>query len=378
MYKLIILFHNFSNLCHSFVNHCIKELILIQKSIFVKKIKYLKSLVCHFIILLFVACKPVYNSEDYNKNKVPPSPNYSENKSWAVLPNKWPNALKEIVGEPSKKEADVFYIYPTLFIDKKNAAWNSDITLNEIRKEVIEKAVKHQASAWTKAGNLYVPFYRQAHYRIFIDEYVNQGKGAGVLAYQDVKNAFIYFLKNYNYGKPIIIAAHSQGSIHAKRLIHEFFDGKDLQEKLIAAYLIGVKVKSDEFKSIKSLKKPEATGGFVSWNTYKINKLPKRYEKWYKGGVATNPISWTEAEYGDSENHLGVLASDFKIYPKSLSVQRIDGMIWSTLPKIPKRFSLSFIKNYHFADVNLFWADIQNNSILRTQAWLKKNQYKTK
>jgi len=44
------------------------------------------------------------------------------------------------------------------------------------------------------------------------------------------------------------------------------------------------------------------------------------------------------------------------------------------LPKIKKRFLLSFIKNYHFADVNLFWKDIQQNAILRTENWLTQNQ----
>jgi hypothetical protein len=49
-------------------------------------------------------------------------------------------------------------------------------------------------------------------------------------------------------------------------------------------------------------------------------------------------------------------------------------MLWSSVPKIPKRFFLSFIKNYHFADINLFWADIQNNAILRVKSWTEKNK----
>ena len=80
--------------------------------------------------------------------------------------------------------------------------------------------------------------------------------------------------------------------MHAKKIIQEFFDGKPLQKKLIAAYLIGVKIEKSMFKEIEPLQLPEATGGFVTWNTYKKNKLPKRYQEWYKGGVVTNPISW--------------------------------------------------------------------------------------
>ena len=72
----------------------------------------------------------------------------------------------------------ILYI-STLFIDKKDKNWNSDIYNPITRKDVIEKAVANQASAWVKAANLYVPFYRQAHYRIFVEPYAIQGKQAG-------------------------------------------------------------------------------------------------------------------------------------------------------------------------------------------------------
>ncbi|MFQ3341504.1 MAG: hypothetical protein ACI9TK_001167, partial [Flavobacteriaceae bacterium] len=278
------------------------------------------------------------------------------------------------VGPPKLKGADVFYIYPTLFVDKKDASWNADIRSSEIRTEILSKAIAYQASAWTKAANLYAPFYRQAHYRIFVDPYAKQGREAGFLAYEDVKRAFSYYLENYNEGKPIIIAAHSQGSMHAKRLVHDFFDGTPLQEKLVAAYLIGVKILPNEFKNILPLETADATGGFVSWNTYKNNKLPKRYESWYKGGVVTNPISWDTQNKSIEKNHLGVLYSDNKIYSKSIKVERIDGMLWASVPRIPKRFLLSFVKNYHFADVNLFWADIQENATVRVFSWLKNHK----
>ena len=32
-----------------------------------------------------------------------------------------------------------------------------------------------------------------------------------------------------------------------------------------------------------------------------------------------------------------------------------------------------FIKNYHFADINLFWKDIQENALIRTDNWFKIN-----
>ncbi len=319
--------------------------------------------------VFFLSCSSVYKTSVFDEKTAPQPPDYSNQNSWAVLPNHFPAALTNIVGEYQERAADVFYVYPTLFSNKKDERWNADIYKEEIREEVISKAVAFQASAWTKAANLYVPFYRQAHYRIFVDPYAQKGIGAGELAYSDVKKAFQYYLDHYNQGKPIIIASHSQGSLHAKRLLQDFFDEKPLQSKLIAAYLVGVKITPDMFATIKPLNSPKAIGGFVSWNTYKKNHLPDRYEYWYKGAVVSNPITWNDSEWGEEAQHLGVLYSDNKVYPQSITLQRIDGMLWATVPRVPKRFFLSFVKNYHFADINLFWGNIQQNAMDRTQQW---------
>ena len=53
----------------------------------------------------------------------PKNPNYSKSESWAVLPGQYPESLTEVVGEENMKPVDVFFIYPTLFSDKKDPAW---------------------------------------------------------------------------------------------------------------------------------------------------------------------------------------------------------------------------------------------------------------
>ena len=325
-----------------------------------------------FLSILIISCKPIYSTTEFNLSKTPKAPNYSNTLSWACIPKKYPAILEEITEKYQKKDADVFYLYPTLLLDKKDNSWNANIWKNEFRNEVISKAIFYQASAWVKSANLYVPFYRQAHYRIFDDRYTDQGKKAWEIAYIDIKRSFKYYLENYNNGKPIIIASHSQGSIHAKRLIQEFFDGKPLQNKLIGAYLIGTSLKQNEFNNIKPMVFEGAIGGYVSWNSYKYGKFPKKYDSWFKGGVTSNPITWNNEEEGKIYHHKGLLYEDKKIYSQSVSVKVIDGLLWTTLPKVPKRFLMSFIKNYHFADINLFWKDIEENSILRVKNWLKE------
>jgi len=316
----------------------------------------------------------MYKTTQFNRETVPTAPDYSKSESWAALPGKYPPKLTELEAAHTVKPVDVFYVYPTLFSNKKDSRWNADIFEASTRQDVEDRAIAFQASAWVNAGNVYAPFYRQAHYRIFVDPYKNQGKEAGELAYADVREAFLYYLAHYNHGKPIIMASHSQGTLHVKRLLKEFFDNQPLQKQLVAAYLVGTKIMNEEYQTIPPMISPTATGGFVSWNTYKQKNYPKNYENWPKGGVATNPISWNLEQQTPSSKHLGVLNKDGRIYPKSVSVSVIDGMIWASVPKIPNRFFLSLVKNYHFADINLFWADIRVNAEQRVNAFLQKSK----
>jgi hypothetical protein len=324
------------------------------------------------LLLFLTSCNTVYQTMVFDSKDLPPPPDYTKKESWAVFAGAYPPLLDEIELAHPALEADIFFIYPTLLTDKKVKDWNANIWDSKIREAVLNRAVKYQASAWISAGNLYVPYYRQAHYRIFNEAYSQAGAPAWEVAYGDVRDAFAHYLKHHNKQRPIIIASHSQGSMHAIRLVKEFFDQKPLQQQLVGAYLIGTKVLPDTFKSIQPMAQPDAIGGFVSWNAYKLNKIPKNYEEWYAGGVTTNPVSWDAQSASLPTDHKGVLYKDLKVYPKSLQVKVIDGLLWTTLPQIPGRFFMSFVKNYHFADINLFWKDIEQNAIRRVRAWHNK------
>jgi len=341
----------------------------------------LSKLVKSYLLLIMlesISCRTAYQNTAFKEKSVPLKPDYSESKSWAVLPGKYPRVLKGFEKIKRDQKADVFYIYPTLFSDKNVSDWNANIWTSSIRQDVFDTAVKYQASAWQNAGDLYVPFYRQAHYRIFVEPDNKMVRTAWEIAYEDVKNAFQYYLKHFNKGKPIIIASHSQGSMHAKRLIKEFFDSKPMRNQLVAAYLIGARVLPNEFNTIQPLEDPKATGGFISWNAYKMNKLPKNYNNWFQGGVTTNPITWDTQNTSKKSNHKGLLSKDLKLYPKSLKIELVDGILWTSLPEIPGRIFLSLIKNYHFADINLFWKDIEQNAIARVESWYQKKHNENK
>lgn len=94
-----------------------------------------------FFSLLNISCSIKYKTSEFNLSESPPEPDYSNKESWAVLPDLWNPYLEEIVGKPKLKKSDVFFIYPTLFLDKKNPKWNTDIFDPSVRIDVLKKAV---------------------------------------------------------------------------------------------------------------------------------------------------------------------------------------------------------------------------------------------
>jgi len=322
------------------------------------------------VFLGFVSCKSV-EIPRFTSQKTPSAPDYSVASSWAITPNTYPKNLKHWQTTTDLK-ADVFYIYPTLNIEKKDPRWNMPINDKIQYDKIVNKAVYFQASAFINAGQLYVPIYRQAHLRSY-NQYKNGGKQALDLAYADVKKAFQYYLKNYNKGRPIIIASHSQGTTHAIKLLQEFFDAKPLQKQLIAAYIPGIAIKPSTFKQLKFMTKPYETGGFVTWNTFKKNYYPKSFDTWFKGAYVSNPVTWNSQTSSVRAAHKGFLFSNGKMYTQALQVFVREGILWTSLPHFPYRIFALNKKRYHAGDINLFWEDIRENAVLRTKAYFKKN-----
>ena len=297
---------------------------------------------------------------------------YKDKQNWAVFAGK--TADGNDIGEFSETlQADVFFVYPTLLTDNKDTRWNAPVQDSIICADIQKWIIPFQASAWAKAARLFVPYYRQNHYRAFFEPYLSKGgQKAQELAYEDVKAAFEYYVTHENKGRPIILAGHSQGAIHLKKIVQEYFDGTTLQQQLVAAYLAGTRVSEDDFKYIKPLISPEQTGGFVSWNCYKKGKLPK-YADWYRGAVTTNPINWDSSITSQFSEHKGLLYYNQQLIPSCLTVEVTDGLLWVSLPQVPKRFWVSFVKDYHRFDVSFFWQDIRENAVLRVREFLKEN-----
>jgi hypothetical protein len=299
--------------------------------------------------------------------------NYADSANWAVLPGAYPEQLMEFARlDSAYTEVDVFYVYPTLLLEKKDKRWNVPVEDTLQQKKVLDMAVKYQASAWASAGNVYVPFYRQAHIRSYYN-LENGGKDALLLAYSDVKAAFQYYLEHYNKGKGIILAGHSQGGTHISLLLEEFFDGGALQKQLVAAYMPGIGIDGERYDSLKLMTFSDQTGGYVTWNTFKKRFDRKQY-KWYKGREVINPVSWDNKVLSERNEHKGFLFWNGKFYTNCFSTHLANGVIWISRPKFPFWYMSFTLRNYHLGDVNLFWEDIRVNAVLRSRVYLRNKQ----
>jgi hypothetical protein len=304
-----------------------------------------------------------------------PQPNYNNQQHWIALPQRHdivdtiPPGCTIADGQSSAK-ADVFYVHPTLYFAKSPSnASLSDTKLNNRMNE----CTMHQASAFNNCAKIYAPRYRQAHIAAFKDEN-GAGKPALDTAYADVRKAFIYYLENWNNGGPIILAGHSQGAYHLRRLLKEFFDGKPLQKQLVAAYAIGYDIREKDFQSIPPCDSATHIGCFITWNTVEHGQDTAGAYKRYLGSVCVNPLTWTRLS-GNVTGSLqkGALRFDFKSTVMNLKTVEIHGpLLWVTFKKKGKKKFFHLGKNFHVSDMNLFWMDIRINAALRVERFMQK------
>ena len=95
-------------------------------------------------------------------------------------------------------------------------------------------------------------------------------------AYQDVRDAWRDYLRNYNHGRGVVLIGHSQGSFVLRELVAKEIDPKPkVRKRLISAVLLGgnvtVKKGKDvggDFKHVRACRSRSQTGCVVAFSTY--------------------------------------------------------------------------------------------------------------
>jgi len=331
-------------------------------------------------VSFFTSCsKKTYSFLPQYQFKSPTQkPDYSNLNYWAAHP--WKKDLSDSVPGPLRatyqqdSTTDVFFIHPTTLTANSDLRWNADIDDATLNAKTDYSTILYQASVFNEKCRVFAPRYRQAHLNsFFIADSISEKYFD--IAYEDIRAAFIYYLANFNNGRPIIIASHSQGTKHAARLLKEFFEGKALQDKLVCAYIIGLPIPENYFTKLAPCKDSLSTGCFVSWRTFKSGYTePNFIAKENFKAVVINPLSWNTdtSFYSSSYNMGGVLKKFNKIIPRTVSAQVHKNVLWTSKPSVAGKIFFTK-KNYHIGDINLFYMNIRENVSARITAYWKKH-----
>lgn len=302
----------------------------------------------------------------------------------------WPKGRKNqrLNRLPDSLQADVFFIHPTMLLDGDR--WNADVQDEAMNAEVDRWPVRHQASAFSGAGRVFVPRYRQAHIRVF-----RRGDSlswaAVDLAYSDVKRAFLHYMEHWNHGRPFVLAGHSQGSFHGRTLLQEVIEGSRYRGQLVAAYLPGMDMYASEFKEIEPCKEPGDLGCLCTWMSYGEGYLPdwltqKQLKPDSESLLCTHPVLWgSDIEADDAgENgaldacrdaHRGVVRPTYKLSKAhAISAHQVrPGVLWLKSPHVFGGRMLQR-ENWHSGDLNLFWVNVFENVQTRTLNWHERQK----
>lgn len=179
---------------------------------------------------------------------------------------------------------DVFFIHPTILQNMASYTTIETIPIANQNAIMVSASIRGQAGLLAKYGRMFAPRYPQVTPPTFLSSPldVNQANIIGV-AYNDVKEAFIHYLNNYNNGNKIIIASHSQGAILASMLLRNVFDNNpQLIEKLVVAVVAGTpsnyasqnSVTGGWWQNIPFCSLQNQCGCVMSWKSYKEGQTP--------------------------------------------------------------------------------------------------------
>lgn len=223
---------------------------------------------------------------------------YSSSDNWLVLP------------ASTNLAVDVFYLYPTAY-SKQNE--NDPVICNvgnSLMRSGASLAFNRQATAFDTVGNIYAPYYRQADAASCLSATEeDKDKLLSGTPKSDVIAAFDYYIKNYNNGRPFILAGHSQGSNMLLYLLSDYMkEYPEVYVRMVAAYVIGYSVTEDYLAQNPHLKFAEGagdTGVIISYNT-QAPTIGGKNPVILNGTLVINPVTWTRSSItADASENLG-------------------------------------------------------------------------
>jgi hypothetical protein len=290
-------------------------------------------------------------------------------------------------GGPAR--AEVFFIHATSYLER--AHWNAPLGDAESQWRA-RLFVRSQASVFNGIGEVWAPKYRQATFGALLTGKADAARALD-FAYRDVAAAFDWFVAQAPRDRPIILAGHSQGSLHLTRLLAEKVAGRPLARRIVAAYVVGwpISVRADLPKlDLPACTRPDQAGCILSWQSFAEPADPKMIVEPYDSSMGftgsprratpmlcSNPLTGAIGGAAPAAANTGTLVPS-----KDLTEGRL------TAPGVPARCDArGFLligaqppdlgpyvlpgNNYHVYDYALFWANIRADAAARLAAWEK-------
>jgi hypothetical protein len=273
-------------------------------------------------------------------------------------------------------------VHPTTYY--RADGWNQPLDHAETNAITDGYVLRGQASVFNSCCAIYAPRYRQATLYAFVDD-GDSGPAALDLAYGDVLRAFDQFVAARSLRRPLVLAAHSQGSKHLVRLLRDRFGEGTLRERLVVAYPIGYSIKEAELPpSVPVCRTATQTGCVVTWNT--VGPSARRFED-TSGNICVNPLSWAaDDERADFEANLGAVSfgrmeltgddptapREPLVEPGAADAQCVDGaLVVSEIRSDAFDARPLGRDNYHIYDYALFHMNLRANAETRVRAYLR-------
>ncbi len=317
-------------------------------------------------------------------------PDYSKAENWIARPDikdnpsNWrPDGAAPFVTD--RLATATFYVHPTTYLERDR--WNGPIDPAGQPAERARLFVQSQASAFNSFSEIWAPKYRQAAYGAFLLDSAD-AKKALQLAYRDVLTAFDAFLAAQPKNKALILAGHSQGSLHLLRLLAD--RKQALKGRQMVAYVVGwpVGITAD----LPATGLPPCTGPgqarcILSWQSFKDPANTQLVTKAWVGTngltgavrrredmLCTNPLTGTRDGGAPPAANQGTLVPDGQLANAALQPGRvgarcdkgfliIDGDVPNLGPYVLPG------NNYHVYDYALFWGSIRTDAERRFSAW---------
>lgn len=309
-------------------------------------------------------------------------------------PARWQPAYatdRGLLPSPAEPKQDfaVFFVHPTSYLNRTQ--WNAPLDNGgDAEAERIARIyLRGMASPFNAASEIWAPRYRQATMGAFLTDQP-EGKLAIDAAYADVREAFRYFLSSLDADTPIVLAGHSQGALHLKRLLAEEVKGTPAAGRLVAAYLIGwpVSVEHDlPVIGFPACAVAGQTGCLVSWSSFAEPAEPAAVLEAYAATPAldgtapgnspmlcTNPLTGAPGGQAPASANLGTLVPEDSMEKGELRPGLVPARCEPTglllIGRPPEMGSYVLPgNNYHVYDLPLFWANTKADVIRRAEAW---------